>query len=139
MEIKDKDFKYVLQDFSKVYIGARLTYAEAADAEDTPAKLKSALYRLIYDKMVDRDETIEQHLRRISNEELAYLFYTQLNICIKAVKIDKSIDKKGREREKFITGDYSMKQFLENADIKEGDVILQEISFSKINLGKLSI
>ncbi len=139
MNIKDTDFKYVLQDFSNVYIGARLTYAEAADAEDTPAKVKSALYRLIYEKLVASDETIEHHLRRIDEKELACLFYSQLKIHIKTVTKEKTIDKKGREKEKYTACDYSIKQFLSQPALKEKTVTIQEISFSKINLGTLSI
>ena len=35
-ETANMDFKYVLQDFNNVYIGARLTFAELCEQDDTP-------------------------------------------------------------------------------------------------------
>ena len=36
---QDNDFKYYMQDTSKIYIGARHTYAELMDHEMVPFKL----------------------------------------------------------------------------------------------------
>lgn len=35
---ENRDFKYVLQDFGNLYIGARFTYGEMLENEDIPFK-----------------------------------------------------------------------------------------------------
>ena len=40
------DFKYVIQDLSKVYIGANYTYEELQNEDDMPVKFKEAAFRV---------------------------------------------------------------------------------------------
>lgn len=36
----ENDYKYVIQDFSNYYMGARSSYQELADSDNTPAVLR---------------------------------------------------------------------------------------------------
>ena len=46
-ETANMDFKYVLQDFNNVYIGARLTFAELCEQDDTPQRLRTAVFQYV--------------------------------------------------------------------------------------------
>ena len=41
----DNDFKYMIQDISNIYIGARSTYEELAENEELPQKLREVIVR----------------------------------------------------------------------------------------------
>ena len=46
MEFREEDYKYAIQDFSNVYLGARMTYQDLADYDGVPCKIKDAVYRI---------------------------------------------------------------------------------------------
>ncbi|MFR9235404.1 MAG: hypothetical protein ACLVLH_21410 [Eisenbergiella massiliensis] len=43
----DQDFKYVIQDLTNVYIGARYTYEEMLEDDNVPHKLKEVIVRIL--------------------------------------------------------------------------------------------
>ncbi|MCM1159671.1 MAG: hypothetical protein NC412_00475 [Roseburia sp.] len=143
MEFREQDFKYVLQNFSNVYIGARCTYEEAAEHMDMPSRLKTAIYRMVYGGEVTREETIASHLLRLTKKDMGYLFYSQLKLQIKVLVIEKVTDKKGMEKEAACEKIYSIEQFVEDGRLKEqvqkDKVIVQEMFFKKLHLTGLSV
>lgn len=141
MEFREQDFKYIIQSFSEVFIGARLTYEEAAEHEDMPGKLKSAIYRLIYSEDVGREETIGSHLLRLQEKDMAYLFYSQLKIKIKVLFPKTVVNKKGIEKEIAKEKLYTIKEFVQDKTLKEAQetFVIQEIFFGKLYLGALSV
>lgn len=143
MEFREQDFKYVMQNFSNVYIGARCTYEEAAEHMDMPSRLKTAIYRMIYGGEITREETIASHLLRLTKQDMGYLFYSQLKLQIKVLVIEKVTDKKGMEKETACEKIYSIEQFVEDGRLKEqvqkDKVIVQEMFFKKLHLTGLSV
>lgn len=58
---ENQDFKYVMQDVSRVYIGAKFTYQEMMDTDEIPFKLKAIFSHYIL-KEVAGDTTPENHI-----------------------------------------------------------------------------
>lgn len=141
MELREQDFKYVMQNFSNVYIGARCTYEEAAEHMDMPSRLKTAIYRMVYGGEVSKQEMLSTHLLRLKEQDLAYLFYSQLKVQIKVLFIKTITDKKGVEKETTCEKLYTIEQFVHEEQLKEQNdqFIIQEISFKKIHLAALSV
>ena len=54
---QDTAFQYLIQDFSKYYIGARMTYNTMIDNDDMPSRFRSAIFRYMEDE-VSLDTTI---------------------------------------------------------------------------------
>ncbi len=77
MEAENRDFKYVMQDVSRVYIGAKYTYREMMDSDEIPFKLKAILSHYIL-KEVAEDTTPENHIFYIRDTDLSYMVYRQL-------------------------------------------------------------
>ena len=140
MELRENDFKYVIQDFSHVYIGARMTYEEVGEDYDTPSKVKSAIYRFVLDEY-DLEEPICKHLIELPQKSKTYLMYKQLDVKIKVGFFEKKMDKKGVEREEYVSRMYSIKELVEDSALKENleSYIIQEISFSKRKLMSLAV
>lgn len=131
----EDDYKYVIQDFSNVYIGARFSYAELAESDDTPGRFQDAIFRVFY-KEVRPETTIGEHLMQLQDNSLCYLAYSQLRIRIKVTSLVGEADEKRKQKEKYVTKDYSLDEFMEDASIRENPelYLIQEISFKKRHL-----
>lgn len=133
--LNENDYKYLIEDFSNYYIGARLSYQELADNENTPGRLKDALYRTFF-KEIDPSVTIEEHLRGLEDTSPCRLAFFQLRIRIKVTSLQQKADKKGNLKEVYETTDYSLEDFLKQEQIRENPqaYLIQEISFKKRHL-----
>ena len=80
--MENQDFKYVMQDVSKVYIGAKFTYQEMLDRDDIPFKFKAILSHYML-KEVSADTTPENHLFYLTQDSLSYMVYRQLGVQFK--------------------------------------------------------
>ena len=140
IQLRENDFKYVIQDISHVYIGVRMNYEEVGEHYDTPARLKSAIYRCIMEE-TPLDTLICDHLPAIEKGSKSYYVYHQLGAKIKVGFFVKKVDKKGREREEYVGKKYSFDDFIQEKKLHdpENHYIIQEISFSKRKLMSLAI
>lgn len=57
----DQDFKYIIQDLTNIYLGARSTYEELMEDENVPHKLKEIIVRVILTEVAP-DTTPENHV-----------------------------------------------------------------------------
>lgn len=135
IRLNEDDYKYVIQDFSNYYIGARFSYKELAENDNTPGRLKDALYRVFY-KEVDQDMTLEEHLFHLNESSMCHLAFSQLRIRIKVTSLTLKEDKKGNLKESYETKDYSLDEFLKEKENWEDfdQYLIQEISFKKRHL-----
>lgn len=133
--LNENDYKYVIQDFSKYYIGARLSYQELVDNENTPGRLKDAVYRTFF-KEINPSMTIGEHLFKLEDASVCRMAFSQLRIRIKVTALMQKEDKKGNLKEIYETKDYSLNEFLKQEEIKENpdQYLIQEICFTKRHL-----
>lgn len=135
IQLNENDYKYVIQDFSNYYIGARFSYKELAENDNTPGRFKDALYRVFY-KETDQNMTIGEHLLQLNDSSMCYLAFSQLRIRIKVTALIQKADKKGNLKETYETKDYSLDDFLKEKENWEDpqQYLIQEISFKKRHL-----
>ncbi len=135
IQLGEQDYKYVIQDFSNVYVGAQYSYAELAESDDTPSRLKDAVYRVFY-KEVDPQTKIAEHLMQLKDDTMCYLAFSQLRLQIKVTFCVQRQDKKGKYKEEYETKDYSLDDFLTDNYIREHQdtCLIQEIYFKKRHL-----
>lgn len=140
LELNENDYKYTIQDFSNVYLGARMTYQDLADHEDVPGKIKDAVYR-IFLKEVSPDLTIGEHLMQLKEDSMSFLAYHQMKVGVKVISLNLGTDKKGRRKESYEIRDFSLKAFMENEEIHNHpeQYMIQEISFKKRNMMLLHV
>lgn len=135
IQLGPDDYKYVIQDFSNVYVGANYSYAELVESDDTPSRLKDAVYRIFY-KEVGPDMTISGHLLNLKEDSMCYMAFSQLRLQIKVTFCVQKQDKKGKFKEEYETKDYPLDKFMSDAYIHEhlDTCLIQEIYFKKRHL-----
>ncbi len=125
--MESMDFKYLIQDFSWYYIGARLTYNELTETEDVPGRLRSAIFRYIEDE-VSLDMRIAEHLLTMDRKSRSAMVYEQLQAEVTILPAPQ----RGREKQQIIKAsllfdDETLRRSLEWEEISE-------IRFKKKNL-----
>ena len=76
------DFKYIMQDLYKLYFGAKCTYKEILESEETYARFKAVCRQCLITE-VDQDTTIESHLYYLTAEDKAAEVYRLLGARVK--------------------------------------------------------
>ena len=76
------DFKYIMQDLYRLYFGAKCTYREIMESDETYTRFK-ALCRHYLVTEVDPDTTLESHLYYLAPEEEAASVYIGLGTRVK--------------------------------------------------------
>lgn len=140
MDDNQQDFRYVLQDFSNVYIGARLTYGELTEQDDTPQRLSSAVYRYLMSDGL-QDTRICDHLMTLTDGSMPYMVYAQLKAEMKVVQPVTKIHKNGRKVTEYKMQTYPVTEFIENETLRQqiGPDQISEITFKKLHLMSLKV
>lgn len=96
-----RDFQYIMSDISKIYIGAKMTYAQACEHDFMPFKLSAIINQYIYRDAVP-EQTIEEHLRSLTPESFAFMTYRTLKVKVKMNILTLANDRSGTEKEKWL-------------------------------------
>jgi len=131
--VNNDDFKYVLQDFSKVYIGANYSYKEIQDVDDMPGKLKEISFR-IFAAETNMDTTLGEHLSILKKSDHSYFAFRQMKVKLKVT----FLIKKGNS---FSSKYYNLDEFLEEAaqGVLNGECFVEELEIKKLHLAGLSV
>ena len=131
----DNAYKYVLQDFTNVYIGALFTFEELIASDDCPVRFKDFVIRVIC-KDGDRNMTISERLLEIKENDEVYSQLHKLRLKIKVTHLLKSLDKHGNEKDTYETKELSIEDFVKDDYVHDepGEFLIQEISFKKRHL-----
>lgn len=136
----ENDFKFVMQNFSDVFFGLRMTYQELADAEDTPQKLKTAVYMYILSE-TGEDTRICDHLLAITEDSKAYDVFARLKGKFKVMIPVEITDRKGKKRTEYREKNLTIKELVSDEELKKqiNPEYMMEYRFSKLHLGSLAV
>ena len=136
----ENDFKFVLQDFSNIYIGMRMTYKEMAEADDTPQRLKTALYMYVIPE-TGEDMRVCDHVLTMTSDSKAYMVFSQLKGKFKVVVPVSVTDRKGKTHIEYREQLYKVSELVakddDRAHLKPEYVM--EYKFSKLHLAALAV
>lgn len=137
--MENKDFKYILQDITKVFLGKELTYGDLLEMEEVPFKLK-ALTNNYFLKDSNRDERIIDHIGKIASEDFSNQIYDQLKIRIKLNCIMYKKTLFGKEIKRHVSIECGLQEYKEQYRDKvvAGEAFVEEIIISKLALMALS-
>lgn len=136
----ENDFKFVMQNFSDVFLGLRMTYPELADHEDTPQKLKTAIYMYIIPE-AGEDVRVCDHILVMNEKSKAYDVFARLKGKFKVMLPVEITDRKGKTRVEYREKILTVKELVSDSELKaqiNPDYIL-EYKFSKLHLGSLAV
>ncbi len=132
--VNEDDFKYVMQDVSRYYFGARLSYNEILSQEMAPFKFKTILERYVL-KDVDADTTLESHLYYLEDESFEARVYKQLKARVRVSQYKKN--RTDLYQEKLYTIN-ELASFTPEEKEKMG-MIVRELVLSKLALFAFSV
>lgn len=125
----EDDFKYVMQDVSRYYFGARMNYEEIINNDMAPFKFKTILERYIL-RDVERNTTLESGLYYMNEESPEYKVLKQLKARIRVSQLKSG--KTDRYQEKL----YSVNELIDIVpeEKEKKGMIIRELVISKLAL-----
>ncbi len=125
--MNETDFKYLIQDFSNYFIGARMTYDEMIDHEDMPGRFRSAIFKYMEDETA-LSERICDHLISMDKKSRSAMIYSQLKTEITLLPNAAA----GRPKQVIVKAD----DFFGNDDLRSSltPEEISELRFKKKNL-----
>lgn len=139
LETTDQDFKYLIQNFSNIFVGGRMTYEELADYDDTPLQLKKAIHRVVK-REVPMQTMLCDHLLNLTEDSDCFLLYQQAKITIE-VAFFREVETKKNKQTKYESKTYTFDQFVKAEELhgENKDFLIREIVFKKLRLATISV
>ena len=136
--MENQDFKYVMQDMTNLYIGAKYSYEELMKLDEVPFKLKTILSHYML-REVAPETKIEDHIFYLTEQDMSYLVYKQMKARFRlSVWKDESdgVKKPGYKSQVYRIGEIiGNKELMEKKDT----IIVEEVHITKLGLMGVSI
>ena len=137
----DDSFKYLLQDITNIYLGARYTYKELVeDEEHVPFKLQQVIYHYFLQE-VDENTTPENHLFFLTRDSKSYEAYRKMKAVFRMSVYENG--GKGRfgiiKKPGYVTKEYPLDEVVDSVELhqKMDTIIVEEVRISKMGLGRI--
>lgn len=126
-KIINRDYKLVVQDMYKLYIGAQMTVSEMNVFDDVPFKVKK-MFNSYFDCPDKENKTISELIANVAEDSLEYALCKQLKLKFNTGFF---VEKNGKET--YISKLISLEEFIKchNDESKVRD---EEIIFNKLVL-----
>lgn len=136
-----EDYKYSMQDVSRIYVGCKYTFGEILEEEEIPFKFRLIIERYILPE-ADKEDTLETHLYYLSPESFLVKIYRQMKARIRVNLIGekKSFPGLGSGGKKqYMTKMLTIEELvsLPPEEKEKQGYVIQELSVSKLALAAL--
>ena len=129
-----EDYKYSMQDTSKVYVGSKYTLDEILESEDMPFKFRLIVERYILPE-ADLQDTLETHLYYLEPKSFIVKIYKQLKAKVKVNVIE---EKKGifGSKKQYVTKLMTVEELavMPQEEKESKGLVVQELVMSKLAL-----
>lgn len=136
--MENKDFKYILQDLTKVYLGAKFTYEELMNHDEVPFKLKMIISHYLL-KEVGPSTRVEDHIFYLKETDLSYFVFRQMKAVFR-LNVWKD-EQDGVKKPGYKSRLYKIDEIVNNEELKRKmDItIVEEMQVTKLGLMSVSI
>ena len=119
----DQDFKYVIQDLTNIYLGARGTYEEILEDENVPHKLKEVIARII-----------------LTPDSASFKAYKKMKARFK-MSVWEPADGKKRKKAGYVNREYPVEEIVASKELhgKKDTTVVEEVHISKLGLGAVVV
>lgn len=133
-----EDYKYGMQDTSRVYVGSKYTFRELLDAEEVLFKFRMLVQRYIVPE-ADLEDTLETHLYYLSQDSFLVKLYKQMKARIKVNVIEEKKNLFGKRKKEYVTKQLTIEQLtgMTKEEKEACGLVIQELSVSKLALMSL--
>lgn len=130
-----EDYKYSIQDTSKVYIGTKYTLDEILEAEDIPFKFRLIVERYLLPE-ADLEDTLETHLYYLEPKSFVVKIYKQLKAKVKVNIIEEKRSLFGAGKKQYVTRLMTVDELvaMSKEEKEEKGIVVQELIMSKLAL-----
>lgn len=130
-----EDYKYSMQDTSRVYVGTKYTLDEILEEDTITFKFRLIVERYIIPE-ADLSDTLETHLYYLKPESFVVKIYKQLKAKVKINIIEEKKNILGVRKKQYVTRVLPVEELVAmSAEEKEKKgVVVQELIMSKLAL-----
>lgn len=130
-----EDYKYVIQDVSSVYLGAKYTLGEIVENEELLFKVRLIVERYILAD-ADPEDSLETHLYYLPPDSRLLKIYRQMKAKVKINILEDKNSLTGKVKRKYTTRVLPVAELaLMPVEEKERrGVVIQELSVNKLAL-----
>lgn len=130
-----EDFKYMLQDVSRIYIGAKYTYRELMLNPEMAFKFKSVIEHYLL-KETDPDTSLESDFYYMEPGSFSYRTYEQLKVKLKISVLVERAGKQGKAERVYREKTIALEEFaaMSLSQKKRDGIVVQELILSKLAL-----
>lgn len=135
-----QDYKYVIQDTGKIYVGAKYSLDEIAKEQEIPFKFRSIIMRHVIPEM-DKNSTFESIFYYMRPEGYLYEMFLQLKTKVKVTRLTKVKGLMGRVSYVYKEVVYKLPELvaLMPEEKKTLGISIQEIQCSKLAIMTFSL
>lgn len=130
-----EDYKYCMQDVSRLYIGSKYTFDELLENEEVPFKFRLVVERYILPE-ADLADTLETHLYYLTKESFQVKIFQQLKTQVKVNLIQEKKSLGGNLKKEYTTKLLPVEQLVK-LSVQEKErvgLVIQELVVSKLAL-----
>lgn len=123
-----EDYKYNMQDTTRIYVGSRYTFQELLDEEDLLFKFRMVMERYILPE-ADLEDTLETHLYYLKPESFLVKIYRQMKARVRISVIEE-------KKKRYVTKQLTVEQLvtMPPEEKERQGMVIQELSVSKLTL-----
>lgn len=130
-----EDYKYSMQDTSRVYVGCKYTFAELLEAEEVMFKFRMIIQKYIASEY-DPEDTLETQLYYLKPEDFLVKLYRQMKARVKVNVIEEKRHLIGGKKKEYVTKQLTVEELVKmtKEDKEACGLVIQELSVSKLAL-----
>ena len=138
-----EDYKYSMQDTSRLYVGSKYTFRELLDEDEISFKFRLIMERYILPE-ADREDTLETHLYYLAPDSFLVKVYKQMKARVKVNVIEEKKPFFGGSRgrtahvpeKRYVTKQLTVEELagIPPAEKERQGCVIQELSVSKLAL-----
>lgn len=130
-----EDYKYSMQDTSRLYVGSKYTMGEILEAEDILFKFRMIVERYILPES-DLEDTLETHLYYLEKGKFLVQTYRHMKARVKVNVIEEKKDLFGKKKKEYVTRNLTIDELVEMPpeEKERKGMVIQELSVSKLAL-----
>lgn len=133
-----ENFKYSMQDVSRVYVGSKYTFEELLDDEDLLFKFRMIVERYVLSE-ADPQDTLETHLYYLTPDSFTVKLYRRLKARIKVSVIEEKKSLFGKSKSQYTDRQLTVDELV-GMSLEEKErcgIVIQELSVSKLALSSV--
>ncbi|MCM1027229.1 MAG: hypothetical protein NC432_12400 [Roseburia sp.] len=130
-----EDFKYSMQDISRLYVGCKYTFAELLEEDDILFKFRMLMQKYILPE-ADPEDSLETHLYYLEPTSFCVKIYTQMKARVRVNVIEEKRGLLGKSRREYVTRVFDVAKLagMTREEKEACGLVVQELSVSKLAL-----